>query len=271
MIMTSPSSDIQHDTFIEFRDVTVKKNHQTILDSISISINNMEHITIIGPNGSGKSTLIRLITREVYPAITQQNTLFKTWGHEQWDVFHLRSNFGVVSSDLQSTCHRTITGKEIILSGFFSSIGLFRQNITEDMLRKAVSTARYLDIEHLLERPMTSVSSGEGRRLLIARALVHNPKVLILDEPTSSLDLQALHTLRQYMRKIANAGVQIILVTHQIHDIIPEINRIVLMKSGKIVGDGSKEAMLTDDRIQHLFSVPVQITKNNDYYYASGY
>lgn len=269
--MITDSSEMQRENFIDFRYVTVKNVEQTILKSISISVNNMEHIAILGPNGSGKSTFIRLITREVYPAITKNDSRFRIWGKEQWDVFHLRSNFGIVSSDLQDSCHRNITGKEILLSGFFSSIGLFHQNITDEMHEKAVTIARFLDIEHLLSRSMISVSTGEGRRLLIGRALIHNPKVLILDEPTNSLDLQALHTLRQYLRKIANAGVHIILVTHQIHDIIPEIDRIILMKSGEIKGDGTKKEMLTDAKMLKLFSVPVHITKNNEYYYASGY
>lgn len=269
--MITRHTEKRHEHFIEWKDVTVKNVDQPLLDSLTITVNNLEHIAILGPNGSGKSTFIRLITREVYPAITKKNSTFRLWGEEQWDVFHLRSNFGIVSSDLQESCHRNITGKEILLSGFFSSIGLFHQKITDEMDEKAAEVARFLDIEHLLMRPMTSVSTGEGRRLLIGRALVHNPKVLILDEPTNSLDLQALHTLRQYMRKIAHAGVQIILVTHQIHDIIPEIDRIILMKSGKIVEDGRKANMLTDERLQNLFAVPVHITKNNDYYYASGY
>ncbi|HWQ64151.1 MAG TPA: ATP-binding cassette domain-containing protein, partial [Methanospirillum sp.] len=115
------------------------------------------------------------------------------------------------------------------------------------------------------------LSSGEARRLIIGRALVHQPQVLILDEPTSSLDLQALHTLRKYLRDIAISGVTIILVTHQIHDIIPEINRVIMMKSGNLFSDGSKEALITSTTISELFDIPITVKEENGYYYASGY
>jgi iron complex transport system ATP-binding protein len=115
------------------------------------------------------------------------------------------------------------------------------------------------------------LSSGEARRLLIGRALVHNPKTLILDEPTNSLDLHALHTFRHTLRKIARSGTGIILVTHNLHDIIPEISRVVLMKNGRFCDDGSKAEILTDEKIGGLFHVPVHVREEGGYYYATGY
>jgi iron complex transport system ATP-binding protein len=159
----------------------------------------------------------------------------------------------------------------VILSGFFSSIGLFNREITPAMEEKADEISAFLEIDHLQSRLMTGMSSGESRRFLIGRALVHNPRTLILDEPTNSLDLHTLHTFRQTIRKIARSGTGIILVTHNLHDIIPEISRVVLMKDGKIEKDGAKTDLLTGKTIGALFDVPLEITESGGYYYAAGY
>ena len=181
------------------------------------------------------------------------------------------STIGIVSNDLQYTFNRPLSGREVILSGFFSSIGLFNQQITPPMEQKTDEILAFLEIGHLKDRPMTAMSSGESRRLLIGRALVHNPKTLILDEPTNSLDLHALHTFRETLRKIVQAGTGIILITHNLHDIIPEISRVVLMKEGRFCGDGPKAAMLTDTKIGDLFSVPLHVREEGGYFYATGY
>ena len=129
----------------------------------------------------------------------------------------------------------------------------------------------FLAIDHFQDHLITEMSSGEARRFLIGRALVHNPKTLILDEPTNSLDLHALHTFRQTIRKIARSGTGIILVTHNLHDIIPEISRVILMKDGRFVADGKKKEILTNEKIGGLFDVPVHVKEDGGWYYATGY
>lgn len=255
---------------IEFRNVTVVKEGKKLLDAISLTVAEGENIAILGPNGAGKSSLIRAITREYYPA-AGMNATFRVLGRETWDVFALRSMLGVVSNDLQYTYTREVTGMDVILSGFFSSIGLFNREITPGMIGKSEEIARFLEVSHLLDRPMTTLSSGEARRLLIGRALVHDPGTLVLDEPANSLDLHAHASFRRIVQKIASAGTGIILVTHNLPDIIPGITRVVLMKNGRIVRDGRKEDLLTDREIGSLFAVPVHIREDDGWYYATGY
>ncbi len=255
---------------LEFRNVTVIKGEKNVLDSVSVSIDEGEHIAILGPNGAGKSSFIKAVNREYYPQ-PRDDTVFRIRGEEFWDVFTMRSFIGIVSNDLQYTYTREVSGREVILSGFFSSIGLFNHTITMAMEARTDEILKFLEIEPLQERQMSAMSSGEARRFLIGRALVHNPAALILDEPTNSLDLHALHTFRKLVRKIARAGTGIILVTHNLHDIIPEIDRIILMKDGQFVGDGTKEEMLTDRKTGGLFNVPVHVRKEGDWYYATGY
>jgi iron complex transport system ATP-binding protein len=263
---------VSQSPLLEFSNVTVFHGEKKVLDSLSITICEGEKIAILGPNGAGKSSFIKTMLRELYPLVTgDEKTIFRMHGKDMWDVFELRSSIGIVSNDLQYTFNRSITGKEVVLSGFFSSVGLFNRVITPAMDQKANEILEFLEIEHLKDRPMTAMSSGESRRLLIGRALVHNPKTIILDEPTNSLDLHALHSFRKTLRKIAGSGTGIILVTHNLHDIIPEISRVVLMKDGRFRGDGSKAEMLSDEKIGELFSVPVHIERNDGYYYATGF
>jgi iron complex transport system ATP-binding protein len=256
---------------LEFDNVTVFRGDKKVLDSLSVTIREGENIAILGPNGAGKSSFIKTITREFYPAQSGNGFTFRMRGREVWDVFEMRSHLGVVSNDLQYTFMRELSGREVILSGFFSSIGLFNHPVTAKMENKADMIVSFLEIGHLQEKPMTEMSSGEARRFLIGRALVHSPKTLILDEPTNSLDLHALHTFRKTLRKIARSGTGIILVTHNLHDIIPDISRAILMKDGKFILDGAKAAIITDENIGGLFDVALHIKKEGGYYYATGY
>jgi iron complex transport system ATP-binding protein len=256
---------------LEFDNVTVLRGEKKVLDSLSVTIREGEHLAILGPNGAGKSSFVRTITREYYPAVQDNRSVFRIWGREVWDVFELRPLLGIVSNDLQHTFTGDFSGREVILSGFYSSIGLFRHTVTPIMEQKADRIMKFLEIDHLADRPIALMSSGEARRFLIGRALVHDPKALILDEPTNSLDLHVLHTFRQMIRRIAQSGTGIILITHHLHDIIPEITRVILMKEGRIWKDGIKEAMLTAENMGGLFEVPVRIHQENGWYYASGY
>ncbi|MDD1728665.1 MAG: ATP-binding cassette domain-containing protein [Methanospirillum sp.] len=256
---------------LDCSNVSVLRDGKQVLKSISIKIPDGKHVAILGPNGSGKSSFIKLLMRELYPAQCDSPFEFKIYGRENWNVFELRTYFGLVSNDLQFTFTRRISGREVLLSGFFSSIGLFYHQITQNMEDRAWEIAKFLNIEPLMDQYIEDLSSGEARRLLIGRALIHRPKVLILDEPTSSLDLHALHTLRSYLREIARSGIGIILITHQIHDIIPEIDRVIMMKNGRFVLDDAKEEILTSENMKNLFGIPIRIKKEDGYFYATGY
>ena len=255
---------------LEFENITVMKGGRKVLDSISVTIQEGENVAILGPNGSGKSSFIKAVTREYYPLL-RQGLSFKIRGRDRCDVFEMRSLFGIVTPDLQYRFHRDLFGRDVILSGFFSSVGLYNREITPDMEKRADRILSFLEIEDLKDRTMDSMSSGEARRFLIGRALVHCPKTLILDEPTTSLDLHALHSFRAVLRKIARSGTGIIMVTHNIHDIIPEISRVILMKEGRFWKDGSKTEILSSHNISGLFQAPVRIREEGGYYYATGY
>ena len=252
---------------LDFQHVSVMRGQKTVLDDITLRIQAGEHVAILGPNGSGKSTLIKTITRECYPLARPDSSL-TILGRDSWNVFELRPLLGVVSNDLMSTCTRDITGMEAVLSGFFSSIGLQPyHHVTAEMRKKGQEVLELLEVTHLADRFMDEVSSGEARRILIGRALVHDPLALLLDEPSNSLDLHATLELRQFVRKLAQAGTGILLITHHLPDIIPEIDRVILLQNGRIFADGDKQQLLTPERLTQLFGLPVELARRDGYYH----
>jgi iron complex transport system ATP-binding protein len=252
---------------IEFHNVTVYRGEKIALDGITLSINAGEHVAILGPNGCGKSTLIKTITRECYPRYSNNGSGLRIFGQECWNVFDLRALLGIVSNDLMQSCTRDISGREAVLSGFFSSIGIWpNHHVTPAMEAKADEILSLLEISHLADRDVNEMSSGEARRILIGRALVHDPKALVLDEPASSLDLHAMHELRAIMRKLAQAGTSIIVVTHHLPDLIPEIGRVILIKKGRVLRDGPKHDVLTSELLSDLFDTPVELVERAGLY-----
>ncbi len=235
-----PPATSHQPPLLDFHRISVMRGEKTVLHDITLRIQAGEHVAILGPNGCGKSTLIKTITRECYP-LARDGSSLTLLGKETWNVFELRKLLGIVSNDLMSTCTREITGLEVVLSGFFSSIGIQTyHHVTPEFLKKAHEVLELLEVPHLADRAMTEMSSGEGRRILIARAMAHNPLALLLDEPTNSLDIHATLELRALLRKLARHGTGILVVTHHLPDIIPEIARVILLKEGRIFADGRK-------------------------------
>ena len=228
---------------IELQNVTVQRGDNMVLNDVTLSIAQGEHVAILGPNGSGKSTLIKLIARELYPRLKPEPWSLQILGRERWHLFDLRNHLGIVSNDWMQMCNRDYSGYEIVLSGFFGSVGVWPYHeVTPEMERKTREVIDLLEIAHLADRPTNEMSSGEARRILIGRALVHDPQALVLDEPTTSLDLRATYELREILRKLTRRGISLLMVTHHLPDIIPEIGRVVLMRDGRVHCDGAKEA-----------------------------
>ncbi len=278
-----PSGFILPVPLLELENVFVRRGERLGLNGLTLKIESGEHVAILGPNGSGKSTLIKTITRECYPLIRPDTRLrilgrslleSRTTGTERpvrsnWNIFELRGYLGVVSNDLMAQCTRDITGRELVLSGFFGSVGIWpNHHVTPEMEETAKQAMTRLDALHLANRWVDELSSGEARRLLIARALIHHPSTLLLDEPTTSLDLPALHEVRGHLRALARSGAGLLLVTHHLDDIIPEIERVVLLRRGAVYADGSKAEVLTSKCLSGLFGVAIEVFERGGFYHA---
>jgi iron complex transport system ATP-binding protein len=252
---------------LDFRNLQVMRGQKIALDNFTLRIGADEHVAILGPNGCGKSTFIKTITRECYP-VARPDSSVSILGEDSWDVFRLRTQLGIVSNDLMLECTGEVSGRDIVLSGFFSSTAIYPNHLVEPRHRQLAEAAlSELKIAHLADRPVCEMSSGEARRVLIARALVHRPRALLFDEPCNSLDLGAQQTVRHTMSVLANSGTAIILVTHELADIVPEIQRVVLMSQGRVVADGLKEEMLQVERLSALFGITVEMARRGGHYH----
>jgi iron complex transport system ATP-binding protein len=230
---------------LDMHNISVWRGDRRALQGLSLRVEAGESVALLGPNGSGKSTLIRVLTRESYPVLNQQETRLRILGREVWHLFELRSLIGVVTNELVDRCTQPYSALETVLSGFFGSIGIWpNHEVTPAMEAKARELLAFFDIAHLEERLMTEMSSGEARRAVLARALVHDPKALALDEPTNSLDIRAQHELRESMRKLVRSGVSLLLATHHLPDIIPEVSRVICLLDGRVWREGGKNEML---------------------------
>jgi iron complex transport system ATP-binding protein len=247
--------------------VTVIRGDHVALNDLTLQIEAGENVCILGPNGCGKSTLIKTITRECYP-LAREGSAISIMGKDRWNIFELRSQLGIVSQDLLACCTTDATGLDVVLSAFFSSTHIFpHHHPAPDQLARAHASLERLGIHHLADRPVTRMSSGEAKRTLIARALVHDPGALLFDEPGNTLDIAAQFQLRGAMRQLAQSGLGIVLVTHHVSEIIPEITRVILLKQGGVLADGPKDRVLTSENLTALFGVPARLFRDDGYFH----
>jgi iron complex transport system ATP-binding protein len=258
--------------FLELRRVNVARGERVVLHDIDLTIRAGEHVAILGPNGCGKSTLILAMTCQIYP-IVQPGMVVRIFGRERWDLTELRRRFGVVAEGLMGELpgERTAvtTGLDAVIAGFFSASTLWPNLcVTGEMRERAAEALERMEALDLAERLVGEMSAGEKRRILIARALVHRPRQLLLDEPSNALDLAAQRELRETLRRLAREGTGLVLVTHHLGDILPEIERVILMRAGRIVGDGPRRELLTEARMSELFRVPVRIGRDEEWLHS---
>jgi iron complex transport system ATP-binding protein len=233
---------------------------------LSLRLHTGEHTVILGPNGAGKSALIKLLSREIYPVVKPGSRL-RIFGGETVNLWELRRRVGLVSQDLQAGYGKAVPAADVVLSGFFGSVGIGRsQQASEGQRRKVTELMERLGLADLTERPYGQLSDGQRRRLLLARALVHDPEVLVLDEPTNGLDLKARHQLLALLRQLARSGTTLLLVTHQIEAILPEIRRCVLLRQGRVTADGPVRELLREAPLSRLFDTPLKVCSEGGWY-----
>jgi iron complex transport system ATP-binding protein len=259
--------------FLSMHNVDIARGQNVVLQDVNLSIASGEHVAILGPNGCGKSTLIKAMTCECYP-IVRPGMELKVYGRDRWEVQELRKHLGVVATELPGERTSVTRGVDAVISGFFSSSTLWPNlEVTESMRSSALDALELLDAAYLRDRWVGAMSAGEKRRVMIARALVHRPAMLLLDEPSNALDLAAQRELREILRDVAvgsgtRRGTGVVMVTHHLADILPEIDRVVMMRGGRIVGDGPKQELLRASRLQELFGVPLELTERNGYWHS---
>ena len=264
-----------HSPLLELTNAVVWLGGTRVLDGLTLTIRLGEHTAILGPNGAGKSTFIKMLTLELRPLAGEGGrSAIRVFGQERWDVLALRSQMGIVSADLhdrfvRGNANGVLTGLDAVVSGFFATQGTFaHQRVSEAMRRQAHDALDRVDAGRLAAATLNLMSTGEARRVLIARALVHNPAALLLDEPTRGLDLVSRHKFMERIRALARQGTTILLITHHVDEVIPEVERVVLLKGGRITSDGAKADVLTGPLLSDTFGAPVAVEQAGGYFHV---
>ena len=256
---------------IDIHNATIFRGDTRVFENFSLTIGQHEQVAILGPNGCGKTTLLKTLNREIYP-VFQEHSWVRILGRQRWNVWDLRAHIGIVSHELQMRYTKTNTGLHVVLSGYLSSIGihgLLAGRIGTEQQQRALAVMDELAIGDLADKSLGEMSTGQQRRCLLARALVHDPDTLILDEPTAGLDLTASFDLLARIRGLVEAGKSILLVTHQLNEIPPDIRRVILLKQGKIVADGEKREVLTGENLYRTYGTKIRVSEVDGYYLAS--
>jgi len=265
------NSDSEHShpaPFLELRNVDVARGDRVVLHDVHLRIAGGESVAILGPNGCGKSTLIKTITCETYP-LERDGKFVRIFGRERWEIAELRKHLGLVSADLPGRSIAATKGLDAVVTGFFGSAKLWDYlDISDSMRVAALEALQILQSEHLSGKLVGEMSAGELRRVMIARALVHKPEMLLLDEPSNALDLAAQRELREILCGVAENGTGILMVTHHLADILPRMQRVILMRDGRIVADGPRAQLLNPAALSELFGVAVQIAERDGFLHS---
>lgn len=255
-------------SIIDIRHATVSRSGHIILDDVSLCVEEHQHIAIIGANGAGKSTLAGVMSMGVHP-LYRDNFSRILFGQRKWHIQDLRKKLGMVSQPLQNLCSTTYTVTEIVISGIFSSIGLdFSHHVSQEHILQATRIMDDFNIIHLKDKNMNTLSSGEARRALLVRACINDPSLLILDEAVTSLDFPSRAQYRATLKSLADKGKTLVLITHELSEIIEEIGRVIIMKDGRIIAEGPKEELLTEEILAEAYGRRVYVDRRDGLYSA---
>lgn len=255
---------------VEIRNATIWRGSTCVFQDLDLEIAQHERVAILGPNGSGKTTLLKTLNRELYPVV-KSGSWVRVLGRETWNVWDLRKHIGVVSHDLHQRYTPTTTAIEVVVSGFFSSIGVhgnLAYRVSEEQRSSAMAALSELGVDSLQDTPLRAMSTGQQRRCLLARALVHRPDTLILDEPTAGLDFAASFDYLDRLRRLASQGCNIVMVTHHLNEIPPEVDRVVLLQHGRVAADGPKNAVLTGTKLSDVYETRIRVAEIDGFYLA---
>lgn len=263
-------SELKKHCIINFENIYVNYGMTTILKNINLKINSDENWAVLGPNGSGKSTLIKLFSHDIYPN-TEYNFKKEIFNKDRWNIFELRKKLGIVTNDLHNRFlyqGANATSIDVVLSGYEGSIGVFSHHkFSAEQYKEAEDVLKYLDLLEIKDKKVGHMSTGQLRRCVIGRSLIHSPQAFVLDEPTTGLDIKSKQSFLNLVQKLAKK-IPIILITHDITEIFSEITHVALMYDGMIYKQGEKDDILTSENLSKVFGLELELKKENNRFFV---
>ena len=248
------------------KNINVYFDQKKILSNININLNYGENILILGPNGSGKSTFLKLLNRSVYP-ITSKNSSFKLFDKENINIWNLRKNIGFLFKEMEQRVNNEVNLYDVITSGFSGTFNSrYSKSLSEREKIKIDNLINEWDLNNIIYNKFESLSDGQKRRALLARALVYEPNILVLDEPFCNLDIKSNFILNLNLNKLTSQSVNIVYVTHNLESILPRTNRVILIKEGKILNDGSPYELINSKILSDLFNISIKVIEQDGYW-----
>ena len=247
---------------------SVRRGGKYILEDVSFTLNEGENTAIIGPNGAGKSTLVGVLCKKVHPLALDEYS-YSLFSRSRWPVSELRLKVGHVSQSESMVTETTYTVYEIVLSALYSAIGLdFHITPTAEDEAKALAAIEKVGLSRLKDKCVNTLSSGEKAKALLARSAVNDPPIMLLDEAANALDFPSRADFRQTISLYAREGKTIVMVTHELAEVIEEVSRVVVMKDGHIVADGPKDRILDESLLSEVYGKRVYIDRRDGLYSA---
>ncbi|MBW3041815.1 ABC transporter ATP-binding protein [Prochlorococcus marinus] len=253
-------------SWAQVKNLNVMIDQKIILSNININLNFGENILILGPNGSGKSTFLKLLNRSIYPLI-ERGSSFKLFNKENINIWDLRKDIGFLFKDMENRVNKGVKLKDLIISGFTGTFNeRYSKLISKDDMKNVESLIIQLDIQNIVDKEFHSLSDGQKRRGMLARALVYRPKLLVLDEPFCNLDIKSNSILNKTLLKLIDKSLNIIYITHSLESILPLTNRVLLIKGGKIINDGTPEELINSEVLSELYNISIKVIKQGSYW-----
>ena len=248
------------------KDVDAWILNKKVFESLNLRLYEGDNTVIIGPNGAGKSALIKLIERSIYPVV-KENSFIKIFGVQNINLWDLRRQIGFVSKDLEDRIPSNIKSRSLIATGYYGTNKLHNDHkLSKGQEKRVEYLLSELSLESLANNKYSELSSGQKRAILIARSIVNNPKIIILDEPLCNLDFKCKSYLLSKLNKLHDSGITLLQVTHNLDSINSRTNRIIILNNGKIVKDGNPHECLRSEIISNVYNTPLSVKTYRNYW-----
>jgi len=253
---------VRNNCWLDAKNTTAYKQDYKVIKNLSIKLFDNERIIILGPNGSGKSSIIDLINRNIYP-IVKEDSYLRIFNEELIDIWDVRKYISTVNNEIKFRINKDLKVEDVLLSGLYGRFCKINNPKKEDLI-KVRELIEKMFLNDIANKKFGHLSDGEKQISIIARAIINNPKVLILDEPSVNIDLKSRIFLIKKIKNLSQLGISILCITHDISLITKDYNRIIFLKNRKIIRDGKPSELMNSENINQLFDINIKLIENSE-------